>query len=271
MSGTVGDSLLGNRVGSLDSGAFTNPGCIVQLSLPLNPDSRQIDLSRAAVDALLVSHPHQDHFGLMASLPFGTPIYMGKLARRLIDATRVFLGEERYTLDFHEFSAWRPFTIGAFTIKPYLVDHSATDAYAFLIKAEGKSLFYSGDLRTHGRKGKLFENLVKRPVRDIDVLFLEGTMLHRSDDAFPDEQSVEGKIFETILGQKNISLLLSSSQNIDRIVSAYRACKRAHKLLVIDIYTAWVLEQVQMVNTPVRPVWTGRRSAFTPQAASTGG
>jgi ribonuclease J len=43
--------------------------------------------------------------------------------------------------------------------------------------------------------------------------------------------------------------LLSSSQNVDRIVSAYRACKRAHKLLVIDIYTAWVLEQVQMVSS----------------------
>lgn len=222
---------------------------LLDVGLPLSTDSQPVDVSRLAVDAVLVSHPHQDHFGLIASLPLGTPIYMGKLARRLIDATRVFLGEERYALNFNEFSAWKPFTIGAFTIKPYLVDHSATDAYAFLIKAEGKSLFYSGDLRSHGRKGVLFESLVKRPVRDIDVLFLEGTMLHRSNDAFPDEQSVEGKIFETILSQKNISFLLSSSQNIDRIVSAYRACKRAHKLLVIDIYTAWVLEQVQMVST----------------------
>jgi ribonuclease J len=42
--------------------------------------------------------------------------------------------------------------------------------------------------------------------------------------------------------------LISSSQNIDRIVSAYCACKRAHKFLIIDIYTAWVLEQVQMVS-----------------------
>ena len=99
----------------------------------------------------------------MASLPPGTPVYIGKLARSLIDATRVFLGEERYALDFHEFRAWKPFTIGAFTITPHLVDHSAVDAYAFLIEAEGKRLFYSGDLRSHGRKGVLFENLVKRP------------------------------------------------------------------------------------------------------------
>jgi ribonuclease J len=93
---------------------------------------------------------------------------------------------------------------------------------------------------------------VKRPIRNIDLLFLEGTMLHRSNDQFPDETAVENTIFQTIREQKNISFLLSSSQNIDRIVSAYRACKRAGKILVIDIYTAWVLEQLRQIteNTP---------------------
>ena len=225
---------------------------LLDAGLPLSADSQPVDLSRLSVDALLVSHPHQDHFGLMATLPPGTPVYIGKLARSLIDATQVFLGKDRYALDFHDFKAWQPFTIGDFTITPYLVDHSAADAYAFLIEAEGKRLFYSGDLRSHGRKGILFENLVKRPIRDIDVLFLEGTMLHRNNDLFPDEKAVEDTIFETIQQQKNISFLLSSSQNIDRIVSAYRACKRAGKLLVIDIYTAWVLEQLRQItqNTP---------------------
>ena len=225
---------------------------LLDAGLPLSAESQPVDFSRLIVDALLVSHPHQDHFGLMATLPPGTPIYIGKLARSLIDATQVFLGRDRYALDFHDFKAWQPFTIGDFTITPYLVDHSATDAYAFLIEAEGKRLFYSGDLRSHGRKGILFDNLIKRPIRDIDVLLLEGTMLHRNNDLFPNETAVENTIFETIQQQKNISFLLASSQNIDRIVSGYRACRRAGKFLVIDIYTAWVLEQLRQVtqNTP---------------------
>ena len=66
--------------------------------------------------------------------------------------------------------------------------------------------------------------------------------MHRNNDLFPDEEAVEKKIVEVISQQKNISFILSSSQNIDRIVSAYRACKRTGKILVIDIYTAWVLE-----------------------------
>lgn len=249
-----GSHEIGGTSIQLSSGKTT---ILLDAGLPLSADSQPVDLSHLTVDALLVSHPHQDHFGLMALLPPGTPVYIGKLARSLIDATQVFLGKDRYALDFHDFKAWQPFTIGEFTITPYLVDHSATDAYAFLIEAEGKRLFYSGDLRSHGRKGILFENLVKRPIRNIDLLFLEGTMLHRNNDLFPDETAVENTIFETIRQQKNISFLLSSSQNIDRIVSAHRACKRAGKLLVIDIYTAWVLEQLRQIteNTPAMD-WT---------------
>jgi len=225
-----------------------NTTILLDVGLPLSKDSSPVDVSRLAADAVLISHSHRDHFGQMASLLPGTPVYIGKLARTLIDAPRVFLHEDRYALNFHEFKAWQPFTIGEFTVTPYLVDHSAADAYAFLIEAEGKRLFYSGDLRSHGRKGKLFEHLVEHPIRDVDVLFLEGTMLHRNNDLFPDEKSVRDKIFETIRQHKNISFLVSSSQNIDRVVSAYMACRDASKLLVIDIYTAWVLEQLLQVS-----------------------
>ena len=224
---------------------------LLDVGLPLSADSPIMDVSQLKVDAVLISHPHQDHFGLMNCLPPNTPVYMGRLGKNLIDATQVFLGKSKHERDFRHFNAWEPFEIGEFRITPYLVDHSAADAYSFLVEAEGKRLFYSGDLRSHGRKGILFENLVKRPIPRIDIMFLEGTMMHRNNDLFPDEEAVEKKIVEVISQQKNISFILSSSQNIDRIVSAYRACKRTGKILVIDIYTAWVLEQVREITDNV--------------------
>ena len=56
-----------------------------------------------------------------------------------------------------------PVEIGPFRVTPYLVDHSAFDAYSLLVEADGKRVFYSGDFRGHGRKGKLFEAMVTRP------------------------------------------------------------------------------------------------------------
>ena len=35
--------------------------------------------------------------------------------------------------------------LGPFTTVPFLVDHSAYDAYAIMVEADGTRLFYSGD------------------------------------------------------------------------------------------------------------------------------
>ncbi|MCK9364876.1 MAG: MBL fold metallo-hydrolase [Syntrophales bacterium] len=224
---------------------------LLDLGLPLSAESRKLDVASFQPDAVLISHPHQDHFGLIDALDPSVPVYVGELGKRLIDAPRMILGKALPTNQFCYFKNRQHFSVGDFTITPYLVDHSTADAYGFLIEAEGKRVFYSGDFRAHGRKSVLFDNIVNNPPKDIDLLFMEGTMLERSNDDFPTEAAVEQKIFKTIKAQENITFLISSSQNIDRIVSAYRACKRAHKTLVIDIYTAWVLEQLTLVSDSV--------------------
>jgi len=114
---------------------------LLDVGLPLSAESVHVDVSRLKVDAVLVSHPHRDHFGLMDRLLQGTSVYIGELGKNLIDVTNVLLGKERHGNNFRHFKAWEPFWIGDFKITPYLVDHSATDAYSFLIEAEGKRLF----------------------------------------------------------------------------------------------------------------------------------
>jgi len=221
---------------------------LLDLGLPLSKVSKGIDVASLKPDAVLISHPHQDHFGLIEALGLDVPVYMGELAHNLINATRLLLGNGLLKNTVRHFKAWVSFEIGDFSITPYLVDHSAADAYGFLVEVEGKRVFYSGDFRAHGRKSVLFDRILKHPPKGVDLLFMEGTMMHRNNDEYPTEAAVEQKIFETIKHQENISFLISSSQNIDRIVSAYRACLRTNKTLVIDIYTAWVLEQLKLVS-----------------------
>ena len=224
---------------------------LLDLGLPLREESKPVDLSTLNPDAIFVSHPHQDHYGLIVDANPSIPIYMSELGKRLIDAARIFSHQAPLSNDFHFFKPWISLDIGPFKITPYLMDHSSPDAFAFLVEADSKRLFYTGDLRAHGRKGVLFERLIENPPPDIDVLLMEGTMLGRTSDDFPTESAVEGKIVEVIKGQRNTSFVICSSQNIDRLVSVFRACKRTDKFLVVDVYAAWVLEQMKLVSDRV--------------------
>lgn len=218
---------------------------LLDLGLPLSKRTPDPDLKAIRPDAVLISHPHLDHYGLIDRVSNRVPVFIGEVGRDLIDATRMFLRRAPYRNEFCYLGAWKPFQIGDLRITPYLVDHSACDAYAFLVEGEGRRIFYSGDFRAHGRKSVLFRELVRKPPKDIDVLFMEGTMLGRDNSEFPTEEAVEAKILDILRSQDNISFLISSSQNIDRVVSAYKACRKARKTLVLDLYTAWVLEKVR--------------------------
>lgn len=228
-----------------------NTTVLLDLGLPLSDDSAHIDVKAFSPDAVFISHPHQDHFGLISELNADVPVYIGELGKNLLDATKLFLGKALDSNSFQYISDKKTIKVGDFSITPYLVDHSSVDAYSFLVEADGKRVLYSGDFRAHGRKSVLFERFINNPPSDVDVLLMEGTMVKRSNSDFPTETSVEDKIVDTIKDQSNICFLISSSQNIDRIVSAYRACLRTGKKLVVDFYTAWVLEKVKAVSQSV--------------------
>jgi hypothetical protein len=123
----------------------------------------------------------------------------------------------------------RPLQLGPFTITPYLVDHSAFDAYAVVIEAESRRLFYSGDLRSHGRKQRAVERLLRSPPTDVHVLLLEGTNVGRSASphTVPSEDAVEHAARRVFSDTDGLALCLFSPQNVDRLVSLFRAAKDA--------------------------------------------
>ena len=141
--------------------------------------------------------------------------------------------------------------VGPFSITPFLVDHSAYDAYAILIEANGRRLFYSGDLRAHGRKAALFERLVEKPPLPIHAMLMEGSSLGRlqPDQAFETEGQIEDRLAERFQ-QPGFIGINASAQNIDRVVSIYRACKRTGRRLLLDLYALEVLAATGNPNIP---------------------
>ena len=225
----------------------------VDLGVPLDSTNPAIDYAQNKFDALLISHPHQDHFGLMEKVGTTVPIFIGELSLDLINATKNFMGIPQLNANFKTIRSWESFTIAdTFRIKPFLTDHSTPEAFAFLIEADGKRIFYSGDFRATGRKNIVYKKLIENPPENIDLLLIEGTMVERTNHLYSTEESVEEAIYNTIKSQTNLSFVISSAQNIDRLISVFKACKRTKKYLVLDVYTAWILEMArkQSKNIP---------------------
>lgn len=234
---------------------------LIDLGRPLKTGGPELDLAGKPPIGVLISHPHQDHYGLIEALDSSVPVYMSELSQKLIEAVRLFLGQGELPNTISHFERDREQQIGPFRITPFLVDHSSPEAFAFLVEAEGKRVFYSGDFRAHGRKAVLLHRLMARPPSDIDLLFLEGTTLGRSTARFPDEESVRRHIERELKDNEgNLAFLVSSGQNVDRLVSAYKACRRTGRELVLDPYGAWILELMKLVTNGVPAVaWDGVR------------
>ena len=209
----------------------------LDFGLPLDGDATDTtlvpEIAGDDLRGIVISHPHIDHYGLLHHLSGNTPVVMGNAARRIVQAAAPFTGQPLPSLNGPELEHGKTIEIGAFRLTPYLVDHSAYDAYSFLIEAEGKRIFYSGDFRAHGRKAKLYEHLVANPPKDIDALFMEGSSLSRleSDESFPTESDLEAEIVAHLKANQGMVMFHTSAQNIDRVVTLYRACKRTGRPL----------------------------------------
>jgi len=219
---------------------------------PLN-EARLPEVAETGDPSLLgvfVSHAHPDHFGLLHRLADSVRTYMGADAHRILKAASFYTDREAPRINgFLENGSM--IEAGPFRVTPYLVDHSAYDAYALLVEAEGSRLFYTADLRAHGRKPGTFARLLKRPPRDIDVLLLEGTTVGRANWMGPaNESELEYECALHFHETEGMALACYSPQNLDRMVTAYRAALQADRDFVMDLYAADVAAATNNGNIP---------------------
>src|SRR5262245_49297348 len=151
-------------------------------------------------------------------------------------------------------------TRGPFGITAFQVDTSVRDASAILVEADGVSALYVGDLREG-----ILEKMLLEPPPHVDLLMRTGATIGSATnvEGFPYETDCEDQ-FVAVFRQTNGMLLVwCSPQNMERIVTIYRACLRTNRQFIVDRATAEMLRTTVVPIAVPREVWEGIR-VFSP-------
>lgn len=162
---------------------------------------RILTLNKREHEAVIFTHAHEDHVGLISHLPNEMPIFMGEGTRDILLAKydllahhalkqlltkmrkekapstarrkvqqQAIVAERTYFLveNAHTWTRTKPrqrpknFSVGNIRITPFFNCHSCYDSHMFLIEADGQRIWHTGDYREHGYMGKgLFPTLRK--------------------------------------------------------------------------------------------------------------
>lgn len=187
-------------------------------------------------DGVFFTHYHGDHVGMFQTIQKDVPLYMGECARHVmltiyktlqnIEAIEILRDENR----IHPIVQEVTIPCGDIKVTPFSVDHSAYDAYMFLIETPDLTILHTGDYRNHGYRGHRLIDVIRCYItqygkRKIDVLITEGTMMNRQTETVMTELEMQHKAADYFKENKYIFLMCSST-NLDSLWSFYKAAEK---------------------------------------------
>lgn len=238
-----GQNQIGGSVIEVCSGGtriILDAGSELDEEMPRIPAIDGLFQGKPGYDAVFVTHYHGDHIGLAADVLSGIPVFMGEKAAAVHQAANAYMGR-KYVQTDHFLRPEESVMAGEIKVTPFLCDHSAFDSYMLLLECEEKKVLYTGDFRANGRKS--FPTLLRR-LNEVDVLISEGTTLNRSTGAVITEAELEHKAFEAMSKTDGPVFIFMAATNIDRVVTAYKAARRAGRVFLQDVYTASITAAV---------------------------
>lgn len=219
-------------------------------------------------DAVFFTHYHGDHIGLLDTINENIPLYMGTTAKeicrllndRLSSNPDIKSYDSGRINNIRTFEAGKSVLVGDIKITPFWVDHSAFDAYMFLIEADGQRVLHTGDFRNHGFRGKGLKQVLDKYITKTDALVCEGTTLNRNEKKNETEMDLSNRI-EQVLKNNKYVFVVCSSTNIDRIAGFCSVVPKG-KYCVCDKYQYSIIEYIRRVAGDKSPLYKFKKMLY---------
>ena len=220
------------------------------------------DPQQTDVDAILISHPHGDHYDYIRFVKDEIPIYCGEVAKSIIIAREksgtkgprkeyyianlTSKGDEEYK-KFETFITGDRRTIQSIEIEPVHVDHSIPGAYGYVIHTTSGTVVYSGDLRLHGTHSKMTRDFIEK-AKDAnpEILIIEGTNIPSAN--ISSENEVKEKCNSVVSNTRQLVLVNFAVADMDRLRTFYEVAEKNDRKLVISTKQAFIVDSLQNKN-----------------------
>lgn len=244
----------------------------------------------ARLHGILLSHGHTDHCQHLSYVDRRIPVYCSASTYAILKAaedigkggfesdicqcptrgikqcgnTSMFPGEigiEKDSADcardIRTVSAGEVFAVEGFQVEPIAVDHSVPGAFAYLIRTpSGKSVFYTGDVRFHGRFSSGPQNLtavLRERTKGLrpDILITEGTRI--ASNSSDNEDAVEKRIRDTVAGCSGLAIVDFGWKDTTRFQTILNVAKATGRVISVSPKVAYLWSLLRKMEPDAWP------------------
>ena len=135
----------------------------------------------------------------------------------------------------------------SFNLRCFPVDHSIPGACAWGVETGSGWIFYSGDLRLHGKRSSFTETFIKEASALHPVaLLLEGTNVERESNVT--EREVYENALKVIAQAKSLVIADFSARDVDRLLTFLQIARDTNRKLAILPKDAYLLKTVRLLE-----------------------
>jgi len=138
----------------------------------------------------------------------------------------------------------------SFNLRCFPVDHSIPGACAWGIETSSGWVIYSGDLRLHGKRGRLTEAFMKEASQlHPRALVLEGTNVNKATNIA--EQEVYKNALKAIDSARGLVIADFPARDVDRLLTFLRVARDTRRKLAILPRDAYLLKTMRLLEPEI--------------------